>query len=1335
MSFYGESYIWLPIEDASRQTEITLEFRTGNADGLLFLAGGTTDYCIVELQAGALRVRVDLGSGEASLGSQPGMIFNDLRWHHIHLQREEAEVTMTIDRITTIATTTPLHYYELNINKGIHVGAVAAAADVFYGHLEPFRGCMKNVLFNRHNILDVARGTVDPLGVYEVSWECSREFGATSDQPITFLQNTSFIAFPAVSMRNDGRFAFDFRTKNPTALLLYTAGHSLTNPDFLALELVGGYVKVTLDKGSGNISFLSDRMTNDGLWHQVELVLHSNSVTLSVDGHRKAEQSTVNRGRASFLDLYGNVFVGGVNVITRSRVVRSKLESLAGPNAAAGSFIGCIQNFRINGRLHGLREARITKGLKRDCLWSFPCSNDPCIDGATCVEEGFHNYNCLCEGEENCFKPGATGEMSSNPIMDVILVRDLVVQEGGKGIIDDNNLEVLLDYMQQGIRDSDVVLHVVNEPAHGVLQVMLSQEPVQVTDFSMIDLMANKVSYVHDGSESRADSVGLELEFVEVPENAPDTFHSKYGFTLMIQIAPWNDDPELRLPEGNKLILVSNTAIQVNRRILQAVDRDDPPSDLEFSISYQTGHAGYFEISDVLGVRARITSFTQEDINEKRIKFVHRGATVQRIHIQVYDRKNSVAEGTLLIKAVPFELRLVHNEYLVMPFNSERLILSDNLKFATNAPDQQFEIQYEVTQPPFDGEIQRLQYSDTEWTTVSTFTQDDVDDERIRYAHFGNMEKDDYFKYRIVVGALRVATEEHEFTVRFIKLRVDLVKNSGLELYGTNRGLLTIEELQSISSLPYHTTDDIVYEVVNQPSKGKLFRNLDSRPRRTKPQRISNNFTQSEINNGVIMYRVNKALYDIIRDSFRFRVHIPGASSSRYTFNITYMPPESDIRTINNGLQNVTEGSVKEITVEDLYMQATNIDNFLFTVLEAPMHGVIQRVNPDNGDTVDRNVSTFTARDIANHKVLYRHDDSETMEDSFRFSAVPISSEDADNPMQDVTEISDTFDIKILLRNDNPPQRNVEKVFHVVANRGRVITSSDLSYTDPDIDFDPLNLNYTFNQIINGDIVWTANRTMPAHHFSQSDLEEGNIYFQHSGPDNGKTPFWVTDGDHNENDILEVQASDPYLNVVGMPTVVVYKGGMEIFNVSTIRLDTNIDVEDKEVKFHIIELPEHGVIKKAGIERGRFNLGDIKRGNVAYFHDNTEYLEDSFDFEVRIDDIHTQGTLTIHIQLDSHDDPPGIASNEVIMVLAGESVVIGQAQLEITHPESSSREIIYTVVQPPEQGYLWLSNINDNDDSNEDLSFTQDDINNGFLSYQHERQEPVDPRGEIDEFR
>lgn len=56
-SFYGESYVELNIIEVSSEFSLQLKFQTSKPQGLLFLAAGKNDYCIIELLSGNLRVR------------------------------------------------------------------------------------------------------------------------------------------------------------------------------------------------------------------------------------------------------------------------------------------------------------------------------------------------------------------------------------------------------------------------------------------------------------------------------------------------------------------------------------------------------------------------------------------------------------------------------------------------------------------------------------------------------------------------------------------------------------------------------------------------------------------------------------------------------------------------------------------------------------------------------------------------------------------------------------------------------------------------------------------------------------------------------------------------------------------------------------------------------------------------------------------------------------------------------------------------------------------------------------------------------------------------------
>lgn len=96
-SFYGSSYIALPLQEARSATDLSFRFRTSRSDALLFLAAGRTDYCLVVLQAAALKVRINLGAGEAEVATPRGLRLDDLAWHDVRIHRKDADFTLTVD--------------------------------------------------------------------------------------------------------------------------------------------------------------------------------------------------------------------------------------------------------------------------------------------------------------------------------------------------------------------------------------------------------------------------------------------------------------------------------------------------------------------------------------------------------------------------------------------------------------------------------------------------------------------------------------------------------------------------------------------------------------------------------------------------------------------------------------------------------------------------------------------------------------------------------------------------------------------------------------------------------------------------------------------------------------------------------------------------------------------------------------------------------------------------------------------------------------------------------------------------------------------------------------
>lgn len=149
-------------------------------------------------------------------------------------------------------------------------------------------------------------------------------------------------------------------------------------------------------------------------------------------------------------------------------------------------------------------------------------------------------------------------------------------------------------------------------------------------------------------------------------------------------------------------------------------------------------HSGSVENKQQPGVA--INSFTQEEINQGRIWFVHRGSPNGRLALRVSDGQESGPTAVLRIAAFDLQLFLANNTGLLIPVNGSALITPANLTFSTNAPDQDLDIRYDITRPPQHGQIQvwRTTGPGRGWQPVNWFTSGQLArGERIRYVHLG----------------------------------------------------------------------------------------------------------------------------------------------------------------------------------------------------------------------------------------------------------------------------------------------------------------------------------------------------------------------------------------------------------------------------------------------------------------------------------------------------------------------------------------------------------------------------------------------------------------------
>ena len=1218
-------------------------------------------------------------------------------------------------------TTTPGRFYELNINKGLLLGGTGFSPDLYYGNIPDFRGCIEQVSFNSIDILHVAQDkyAFDPQYVHDVTWDCSSEFTASSERPMSFLRNISYAAFAPLNGRRDTRINFDVKTRTEIGLLAYSSGH-LRRSDFLALEIINGQLRLTTDKGSGTEELTSTHHINDGQWHQVEAVVEYDRLRITVDGHR--EEKRADFGDINLLNLHGHFFVGGLSEIAKKQAVDRGLESLGGKRAAASSIVGCLQNLRVNGKLLGFRETEMTRHMSPECVWTHPCTRNPCIDGATCVEEGYYYYQCVCN-EQNCFRMRGRG---NDPITDLesanfVHVQDIVVREGTSIPLTTHNIALLIDYARLRIRESAIIFRITQPPRNGELLVS-TERTVKNGTFSLIDLKSNKVTYHHDGSDTVSDSIGLELSLPSGADNFTDNLRRKYAFILIVVVIPWNNPPILTLPENETLTVVENTQIKLTSRHLNATDQDDLPQFLEYMVQYPSGgDTGFFELTTPTGKRAGITSFLQKDVNDGKLAFIHRGKSKQQIRIQVTDGKDTSTPRTLKINAVPLTITQVANTGIKVPTSDMTLIYATNLTFSINAAGRDIEVRYEVTDSPYYGEIQKQQYSDNHWATTAAFTQKMIDESRIRYVHYGNFHPmGDFFKFRVSV--LGQTTSEYVFNVTVIKAETTLQINRELKLIGTAEGKLTSYNLHATSSIASHTAQQIIYSIVVPPRHGNLLKQeiVGSSSAAGKPKMTQRrlgfgaNFTENDLVQEKVLYQLDTIPLKKLRDNFEFQLLIRGGISAIYAFYIDYSPPDSAaINLINNGLHGVREGGSKTINRDALYLEMSGVNDVRFMITSLPLHGTIQLVK-NNRTVQQNNVTTFTTADVRNEVIRYQHDDSENFRDYFDFTATPILS-GKKSANKDTNEFAGTFEIFVTSINDNYPRRVVDRTLYVVTNSIRSLTSDDLYFKDPDTDQENSELVYKIKDSVpNGEFVLSANHSIAVRHFTQEDIDNKNICFKHHGRvARGKFLITVSDGNFETTSILEIEASDSFISIVNNTGLDVRRGEFVEMFTSNLSVSFNMDIADKDIKFSINIPPRFGKLLRNRQEVSRFSLADLKHGYVGYHHDGSESVLDTIGLLIKIGDLQTHAEVIVRISSPNQNRPPTIINNRVVTVDGEEQVVISRQDLEVTHLATNATNIKYHISQQPRNGRLVMRNGFDK----RLQSFSQDDINNGKVLY------------------
>uniref|UniRef100_A0A671X9Q3 Neurexin 3a n=1 Tax=Sparus aurata TaxID=8175 RepID=A0A671X9Q3_SPAAU len=406
LSYDGSMYmkVVMPNIMHTEAEDVSLRFRCQRAYGLLMATTSrdSADTLRLELDGGRVKltvnldcIRINCNSSKGPETLYAGQKLNDNEWHTVRVVRRGKTYKLMVDDDVAegqmVGDHTRLEFH--NIETGIMTERrfVSSIPSSFIGHLQSLR-------FNGMLYIDLCKnGDIDYC-------ELNARFGVRSiiADPVTFKSKSSYLSLATLQAYTSMHLFFQFKTTSPDGFILFNSGDG---NDFIAVELVKGYIHYVFDLGNGPnlIKGKSERALNDNQWHNVAITRdNSNTHTLKVDA--TATSQSING--AKNLDLKGELFIAGLGP-----GMYGNLPKLV---ASREGFQGCLASVDLNGRLPDLlNDALFRSGqIERGCEGpSTTCQEDSCANMGICIQQ-WENYTCDCSMTSytgtQCNDPGTT---------------------------------------------------------------------------------------------------------------------------------------------------------------------------------------------------------------------------------------------------------------------------------------------------------------------------------------------------------------------------------------------------------------------------------------------------------------------------------------------------------------------------------------------------------------------------------------------------------------------------------------------------------------------------------------------------------------------------------------------------------------------------------------------------------------------------------------------------------------------------------------------------------------------------------------------------------------
>ncbi|XP_071971616.1 extracellular matrix organizing protein FRAS1 [Engystomops pustulosus] len=940
---------------------------------------------------------------------------------------------------------------------------------------------------------------------------------------------------------------------------------------------------------------------------------------------------------------------------------------------------------------------------------------------------------------------------------------ELVVGKGEVGSITGSVLDLRDDDNPQ-----DVTVIVLTAPKFGQLVIPPGNTPIH--KFRLDDITNGALHYIHDGSESQWDAIAFQANdgyyFQNILFRIKVTEKKNGGIQLVLNSAVW-------VPEGGML--------QISNRLLQARAFGTADSDIHYTITSE--HPKFGDVVLLVPMPADgpsnswqrlpdgrfatpATSFTQQDINEGLLWYRHSGSHSQgrdAFSFQISSASTNHAPQDRHIFSIgilpnhPEAPQLSPGSSLHMTALEDRITVigSHYLSFVdSESPSEK--IVYNVTVPLQTSEG-TLEHKDRPRVPVRYFTQADINAGNILYRpprsapqlsdiiDFSFTGLPESLNFFFTVSDGEFTTAEMPFTIHLLsnEQQPPMFQINAPFLEVTQGGRVPIGMQLTVSDTDT-SPEDLLYEVVEPPRFGVLMKSEDAIQT---PMTTDDTFTYEDLNRNAVHYVHDGSA--TTEDSMEIAVTDGVTSTTTLLKVLVTLANDNGPRLVPGSLLSVTVPSKSSVVITSsnlAYTDGHSQDSKIrIQLVSLPMYGVLTKAKPGQVTEELAEFSFFTMEDINNRKIKYStisEMDNQPLTDLFHFTVYNEDNERLDNQIFTITITPASRGLTVIQSGEHI---TVEEGGRVPLSARDIIPLESIAFV-PRLKIyisSAPRFGYLEN-IKNGGQTSLGGQVGSESSFLIEDIIENYIYYVQSVHDSVEPSvdyfsFFMTDGSsqshtHNVTIIIEGKNDEPPQMFL-TPVSVHDNAGAVIRNTSLGVQD--IDTPDNELIFIVTKTPVIGHLRRRQfysepLDNGKilsqgssFTYQDILDELIVYIPESGASHSDEFRFS--LSDGRYTNTGTLHFTIEpKRKEPPRLAVNRGLQISAGSTATISDQHLKGTDVDSDDAKLRYIIKRDPAVGKLQISKNNNLvpiSVKGPVTSFTQMDVNKGYIQYKHSKGE------------